>query len=88
MKSRGHVLNQFSFIRSGRYWCTRVYKRGPTALYFLGENAREFLGTEGHFSLPGAFLVDFTWAFSVDFVHNFLCLCGFEGFLGTILLGH
>lgn len=57
-------------------------------MYFLGENASEFLGIQGHFSLHGAFLVDFTWAFSVGFVNITLCVVlryfsSLRGVLGT-----
>lgn len=65
-------------------------------MYFLGESASEFLGIQGHFNLPGAFLVDFTWAFSVDFVNTTLCVVlgvlayfsSLRGVLGTNISVH
>lgn len=51
-------------------------------MYFLGENAGEFLGIHRYVSLPGAFLVDFMWAFYVDFVNIFFFVCVVLGVFG------
>lgn len=51
-------------------------------MFFLGENAGEFLGIHRHVCLPGACLVNFTWAFHVDFVNIIFFVCVVLGVFG------